>query len=77
MKKLMMGLSILACAAAFALDNTVDNAFWNTTAYVNATPVTSTATVTCRIDTAAKTEVVTAPAFDFNSRKPGIAVIVR
>ena len=46
MKKLMMGMSILAYATSFALDNTIDNGFWNTKAYVNATPVTSVATVT-------------------------------
>ena len=77
MKKLMMGMSILAYATSFALDNTIDNGFWNTKAYVNATPVTSVATVTCPLDTAAGTEVVTDPVSDFNSRKPGALIIVR
>ena len=78
MKGMTLGIAILAGAAAFALDNTIDNAFWNTTGYVNAAPVTAvTAGVPGPLDTAVPAQVVSAPVADFNSRNPGATIIIR
>ena len=54
----------LAFAAAFALDNTVNNDFWNTTGYVNPSPDTKAATLETPFDSVVATARASVPAAD-------------
>ena len=50
-----------ALAAAFALDNTINNDFWNTTGYVNPSPDTKAAVLESAFDSVAGTAKASVP----------------
>ena len=53
-----------AVAAAFALDNTINNDFWNTTGYVNPSPDTKAATLDSPFNSVMATARASVPAVD-------------
>ena len=76
MRRLMLGAVLSVAFGALALDNTVNNDFWNTTAYVNAQPVTLELTVTDDLGFFVPTAFVSAPQRDFDSHAPGLFILI-
>lgn len=70
--------SVLSCAALSALDNTVSNAFWDTTGYVNAVPVVQTCSAEQEISSVDSVPAYTRVLAMFDSHdQRGLTFIVR
>ena len=77
MRSLILGSVLAVTFGAAALDNTVSNEFWNTTAYVNAQPSTLSLVVTTGLDLSAPSSFASVPQRDFDSHAPGLFFVVR
>lgn len=75
---LVLSLPLLSCAALSALDNTVSNAFWDTTGYVNAVPVVQTCSAEQEISSVDSVPAYTRVLAMFDSHdQRGLTFIVR
>lgn len=80
-KKTVVSISV-ACAMTvafqvFALDNTINNEFWNTTAYKNPTPSVENSAPMERFDSGVFDRVESAVMDLFSSVRRGLMLLVR
>lgn len=69
-------LVLVAAVAAYALDDTISNDYWNTTGYVNVLTSTAAAATTAAFDSRVEGSRASAAVLKFDTRPIGTIVIL-